>query len=331
MQFTIPYNNSDPESFIRVFEPYAEHIHSFYFGFPGLFATHNPYRKGIQSLIEDNANTYRFLQLCKGRFKTVLCINTPVYPLTIDDLYFKILKELTPLSIDYGLSAVNVASPTIADLISKTFPNLEVQTSCNTYSFLPRQYQEWHDRFGVTVFNLPREALRSPQLLKDFKSLGFISKCIVNEGCIYGCPANIEHACSFVMPEFAVHVLCDQPNYRLSDIFRSNFIPPHRLDEFNGLLDIAKIAGRSFSTERILQIFLAYLHRDPDADLRTLLHARSVKLLEENHLSIRASDWPKKTLSCECKECHTCSVCEKAMLKIIKRASIDPATLTHPL
>ena len=40
MLYTIPYNNSEPESFLECFEPYRANIHSFYFSFPGLFLTH---------------------------------------------------------------------------------------------------------------------------------------------------------------------------------------------------------------------------------------------------------------------------------------------------
>lgn len=59
---------------------------------------------------------------------------------------------------------------------------------------------------------------------------------------------------------------------KLSDVFKTNFIPPHRIGEFEGRVDILKIAGRSFPTERIFKTFLAYLNRDPEAEILTLLH-----------------------------------------------------------
>ena len=329
MKFSIPYNNEDPEKFISLFEPYKDHIQSIYFGLPGIFAAHNPFAKPFPETFQACANTYRFLELAKGKFETVLCINTLAYPTKYDELCFLISREIGPLVEQFGLSAVNLASPTLADVIHGFYPELDIQTSCNTYSFVDNMYYLWNERFGSTTFNLPREALRTPGLLDSFKKTGFKSKCIVNEGCIYGCPGNVEHAVSFIMENCAVRLFCDRTDYRLSDIFKSNFIPPHRLGEFDGKLDIVKIAGRTFPSQRILQIFLAYLNRDSDADIESLLHARSRRLLKENKIRIRAKEWPKKTLTCECKECRTCQICYKAMEHVIRKNGLDPATLTR--
>ena len=80
MLYTIPYNNSEPESFLECFEPYRANIHSFYFSFPGLFLTHNPTRDSAEERLGKDTNTYRFLEMINGRYKSVLCINTLVYP-----------------------------------------------------------------------------------------------------------------------------------------------------------------------------------------------------------------------------------------------------------
>ena len=329
MKFTLPYNNSDPVTFLQSFEPYKEDIHSFYFGMPRIFTAHNPYHNGLEKATEDLSNTYKFLSLAKGRYKTVLCINTLAYPQDFESTRFTVWRELAPLIDAFGLSAVNIASPTLAEIIHELFPALEIQTSCNTYTFINNMYQLWNEKFGTTVFNLPREALRTPWLLEQFKETGFVAKCIVNEGCIYGCPGNIEHACSFVIKECAHKNFCDRDDYRLSDIFKSNFIPPHRLGEFDGKIDIAKIAGRSFPTERILKTFLAYRNRDPEAEIETVLHARVRRYLVENKITLKAKDWPKKTLTCECKECKTCNICYKAMEHAIKKQGLDLSKLTR--
>lgn len=331
IRFTLPYNNDDPEEFLATFEPYRKDIYSFYFGLPGIFAAHNPFQMSFENTCKTCSGTYEFLRLCTGKFQTVLCINTLVYPQEIESLKFTLARELGPLIEVYGLSAVNVASPTLADLIHGLFPALDIQTSCNTYTFINNMYRLWHEKYGSTVFNLPREALRTPWLLDQFRETGFVAKCLVNEGCIYGCPGNIEHACSFVIKDVAQRNFCDRPDFKLSDIFKSNFIPPHRLDEFEGKVDIAKIAGRTFETWRILDTFLAYLNRDPEADVTTLLHSRTRKLLVNNGISIKAKDWPKKTLTCECKECDTCVICRKAMEHAIKRQGLDPEKLSRPI
>lgn len=331
MKFTLPYNNSNPEEFLLAFDQYKDQIHSFYFGFPGLFVSHNPYHSPLEITAPMCSNTYKFLQLLNGEIKSVLCLNTLVYPGDYEQLRFTLARELGNLIYNFGLSAVNVASPTLADIIHNLFPSVDIQTSCNTYTFLNNMYQLWNEKFGTTIFNLPRESLRTPWLLKQFKETGFVSKCIVNEGCIYGCPGNIEHACSFVMEECAHKNFCDRNDYRLSDIFKSNFISPHRLGEFEGKIDIAKIAGRHFSTEQLLKVFQAYLNHDPEADIQDVLHARVRRHLIENNIQLKSKDWPKKTLTCECKECKTCNICFKAMEHAIKRQGLDPSKLTRQI
>ena len=331
MLYTIPYNNSEPESFLECFEPYRANIHSFYFSFPGLFLTHNPTRDSAEERLGKDTNTYRFLEMINGRYKSVLCINTLVYPGDLTEISYKIIREMTVLVEQFGLTAVNVASPTLAEVIRHYFPMVDIQTSCNTYSYITNMYRFWNEKFGSTVFNLPREALRTPWLLDQFRETGFVSKCIVNEGCLYGCPGNIEHACTFVIPNSAVCLFCDRNDFHLSDVFKTNFVPPHRIGEFEGKIDIAKIAGRYFETERILKIFLAYLNQDPEAEIWMLMHARARRWLKDNKINFPAKAWPKKTLTSECKECSTCNICRKTMEHIVERSGIAPQELTMPI
>ena len=332
MLFTIPYNGSDPERFLAAFEPHAKQIHSFYFGLQSLIPAHNPdHGMSVIQIAQSYENTLKFLELCKGRFQTILCINALIYPQNIEVKRFQITRALAPLVDEFGLTAVNVASSTIAQIIHETFPELDIQTSCNTYAFIDNVYHLWHEKFGTTVFNLPREAMRTPSLLERVKAMGYISKCIVNEACIYGCPANIEHACAQSFPMPTIQNFCDRPDYRLSDILKSNFIPPHRLPEFEGRIDIAKIAGRGFSTEWICKAFEAYRTANPNADIMDVLQGRCRRIIHESGLLMKARDWPKKTLTCECKECKTCNVCQKAMEHIVKVSKVDPSQLARAI
>lgn len=330
MLFTIPFNNTNPDEFLRTFDPYKEHIHSFYFGMPGIFECHNPSQYGAGRLLTESANVYRFLELTKGKYKTILCLNTLAYPMSYERLQFHLIRELSML-VEMGLYGVNVASPSVARVIHESFPDVDIQTSCNTYTFITNMYRHWHEEFGATVFNLPREALRTPWALEQFRETGFVSKCLVNEGCIYGCPGNVEHACSFIMSHVGLVTYCDHCKMHLSDVFKSNFIPPHRLSLLEKYIDIAKIAGRSFTTEKILKVFLAYLHGDPNAKIDDIMHSRMRKMLTDNNLMIYAKEWPKKTLTCECKECKTCNICQKAMEHVVARNGVDPSTLSHPI
>ena len=131
MLYTLPYNNSDPETFLESFEPYKANIHSFYFSFPGLFLTHNPTRDSAEERLGKDTNTYRFLEMINRRYKSVLCINTLVYPGDLKEITYKIIREMTVLVEQFGLTAVNVASPTLVTSRWSTFrpPAIRIPTS----------------------------------------------------------------------------------------------------------------------------------------------------------------------------------------------------------
>ena len=59
-----------------------------------------------------------------------------------------------------------------------------------------KQMNYWREEAGITVFNPPREILRTPNKLKEMKEEGFILKCLINESCLYGCPQTINHCMS---------------------------------------------------------------------------------------------------------------------------------------
>ena len=96
MQFIVAYNNSDPEEFLRFFEPYRDSIHSFYFSIPGVFLTHNPANGCAAELATQYANTIRFMELIKGRYQSVLCLNAVIYPGDLAEFIFKVAREIAP-------------------------------------------------------------------------------------------------------------------------------------------------------------------------------------------------------------------------------------------
>jgi hypothetical protein len=247
---------------------------------------------------------------------------------------FRLAKELKQL-IENGLTAINVASPSIARLVRRYYPDIEIQTSCNTFGYIDAIHNYWHSEFGTTLFNLPREAPHTPWLLEDFgklsSKLGYESKCIVNDGCLYGCPSQIEHGCSTAIPQNRFLMFCERPNAKLMDIFKTNFVPPHRLAEFEGKFTIAKLAGRTSPTQKIFKAFVAYINGDENCEISLCMHGRLLNTLKKNRIKIYAKDWPKTTLTCERKKCDSCVICQKAMEKVLINNGLDPSLAIAPV
>jgi len=164
----------------------------------------------------------------------------------------------------------------------------------------------------------------------------FYSKCIINEACIYGCPGSVEHICSIGIREYiasqnSIQIYCDSPSVPLSSMFQTNFIAPQYLNLFEGKFDIAKIAGRSHPTDWIFNAFVAYLNGDREAPIESVMFGRLKPKLRELKLNLYAKDWPKKTLTCECKECDTCGICRKATEHVLKRSGLSEKDLRCPI
>lgn len=330
-KFSIPYNNTEPEKYLELIEPYKENIDNIYLGIPG-----------IESHCNDNSinhidafiNTKRFLELSKGKYKRLITLNKAFYSISDVDKSLFILNTITPLILTYEIEGVIVSDFNLAVILKETLPDLEIQTSCNTYQFNLNSYKLWNKEVGVTTFNPPREVLRTPELLKEIKNLGFKLKYIVNEACIYGCPQNINHACYIAnsINYIPITYYCERPKWKYSDILKTNFILPRHLKLFDEFVDIYKIAGRNSTTDRIILMIDAYVNERNDIDLVDIMTSRlRTKLFKSKNISIPVNRIPDKLLTCKCAECDTCNICNKVIKKCIKDSGIDILKLDHEI
>lgn len=310
-KFSIPYNNEEPKDFLSKINRFKANIENIYFGYPGIGSHVISYS---QNPIEALANTQQFLELTRGKFKRLLTFNM-IFDYHDDNTKrLMIINQLTPLVEYYNIEGVIVCDFSLGVLIHQQWPNLDIQTSCNTFQFNLNSYRLWHDSVGTTTFNPPREILRTPQLLKHVKSLGFKLKCIVNEACIYGCPQNINHACYIAYESLSncniVHqYFCERPEWKLQDILKTNFILPRWLNKFDNLVDVYKLAGRSLPTDKIITIIDAYVNERDDVFLEDIISSRTRRYFHQNAIRLSVQNIPDKLLTCQCASCDTCTQC----------------------
>ena len=323
----------DPVQYLDMIEKYSTNVDNLYFGYPGI-DNHCPNTNC--KVLEMYTNTQRFLELTRGKYKRLLAVNQISDCRSDDQKRLFVLNQLAPLILTYEIEGVIVSDHALACIIHDSLPWVDVQTSCNTYQFNLNSYRWWNESAGVTTFNPPREILRTPQLLKQVKKLGFKIKCIVNEACLYGCPQNINHACYIANSIESGYgpprcYFCERPQWKYRDIFKTNFILPRHLAKFDQYVDVYKIAGRSLSTQSLDVIFDAYINERNDVELQDIISSRYRRHFKQLGIHIPVGVIPDKLLTCQCAQCDSCDECEKIIAQCIKNSNVDIQKLTHQI
>lgn len=320
-KFSVPYNNSNPDEYLKAILPFKNSIENIYFSYPGVGAHVTPDNL-INNLSDAYEYTQGFLTQTKGVYKRILAVNTCFIPLSDTDKQAFIINTLLPILLGFEIEGIIISDFTLARLIHQMIPNLEIHTSCNTYQFNEKTYEYWYDEAGISVFNPPRESLRNPQLLKNIKSDKWKIKCLVNEACLYGCPQNINHACYLsVGSELHTAYFCNRSTWRYSDILRTNFILPRWLKYFDDIVDIYKLSGRACPTEKIVDMLDAYINERNDVNLLRIITWRVD--IQDSRFIIPVNRVPDKLLDCKCSDCDSCKICENVVRKCLSNIPLE--------
>ena len=172
--------------------------------------------------------------------------------------------------------------------------------------------ETWREVAGIDVFNPPREAAKTPSMLKEMHDAGFKLKVLVTEACQYGCPHMMTHACS-VAEDKRLYLNSKCGSYEFSNVFRSNFFQPKWLKYIDEYVDIYKISGRNSYDYELSPILDAYILGKEFTyidEISTFGFSNPLAKFKEKDIRIKLSDIPEKTRYCEAKECNkTCFMC----------------------
>jgi collagenase-like PrtC family protease len=312
-KFSLPYNGKDPEKYLRKLKEHINVVDSVFLGIDSIAPHHLTTELSDRIKKEHIKNSFEFLKLSKGLVKRLLTFNQGAYGLNKSGLAKLCAEKILPIIKEYGIEGVICTNYIMAKTLHNVYPELEIHTSCNCFQWNIRQMELWRDDCGVTVFNPPREILRSPAKLKEMHDAGFKIKAIVNESCLYGCPETINHCMAF---SFGLLIAgrCDRNDE--ANFFRSNWVIPRWLDKLDEYVDIYKIAGRGLSTNYIFNTLEAYKEGKEVDDIREIVEGGTYFIAKSFKRPIPSKDIPDKLLTCECKECNkTCFMCRDLVSK----------------
>ncbi|MBP2656012.1 MAG: peptidase [Firmicutes bacterium] len=308
-KFAFPHTRMvSVDDYLRTLSKYGANIDNIYFGLPSnlnVINLHvNKYIESPQVLKQEDNHVVELLDKSYGRFKRVALYNPIVFAESNEALRKNAEEQIIPFLKRYKVEALVITHFYIAQVIKQAIPEIEIQTSCNSYQFAIPQMLLWKGELGVELFNPPREALRMPSLLKQMKDAGLKVKGIVNQSCLMGCPFTILDGALTVQgcrdETFSCHL--NKPE----NFFKGNFIIPRWLPQLDEYVDVYKIVGRGMPFNMLLDIFESYLKLDETVSVNSLvLYCGTTTHQKE----VQAKNIPDKLLTCECLDCEECKLC----------------------
>lgn len=335
--YAIPYNGTNVDWFIGETLRRAKHIHHVYceLPFPSVLS-HMQFMfqgKGGENERSFFERRLAFLDSCsmflmksKGKFKRICPINAMYYKFDTDDEFYKFGFEVVNLVGKYSLDGLILTDFRLARFVRGQLPDLEIHTSCNAYQWNIRQMQLWKDIVGVEIFNPPREILRVPSKLKEMHEAGFKLKCLVNEACLVGCPNSFNHQMAISLGCLGTMNGCAMSGP--GDILRGNFILPRWQKYYDEYVTVYKISGRNVPNAYPFRALDAYLSEENGFPLSELFMSGVIYTMDrflplEVKSKITLNIVPDKLLTCECKDCSRCRLCDDMMKKIVPQEYWD--------
>ena len=339
--YSLPYNGTNPEWFLQEVEKRKKHVDHVYCELPfdeGKMISHVRFafeaKNGLDpDLVQPEfkraqyvRNCVEFLRLSKGKIRRICPVNAMYYKFDSGEELKNFAISVCQLANRFQLEGLIISDYRVAVLVHAILPELEIHTSCNGYQWNVRQMEIWREKCGVTVFNPPREILRAPSKLKEMHDAGYKLKCLINEGCLMGCPNSMCHNLSVSLQFNPCMLSCCQCG--VGDIFRSNWILPRWQKHFDEYVDIYKIAGRNSEADYPFRTMDAFVTENNSLPLSELMFSGTIgfaahMLPAEVLKQITLDKVPDKLLTCECKECAQCNLCHKIASSFIPKQYWD--------
>ena len=339
--YSLPYNGTNPEWFLQEAEKRKNNIDHVYCELP---LTESNMFSHVRFLFDGKKNTgskqkanpdpektdmkranyvkncAEFLRISKGKVRRICPVNAMYYRYDTEEELKDFVISLARAANHYQLEGFILSDYRMAVLLHALLPELEIHTSCNAYQWNKRQMEIWREKCGATVFNPPREILRTPARLKEMHEAGYKLKCLINEGCLMGCPNSFNHNLSIAMSCGAPVLSCCQNG--IADLFRANWILPRWQKHYDEYVDIYKIAGRNSAGDYPFKCMDAYLTENNDMSLSELMISGTImfahRMLPKEILQkITIDKVPDKLLTCECSECEQCKLCHTILASLI--------------
>lgn len=315
-KFSIPFpqltNSESVDKFIAYFDKYKDNVENVFLGVPFLGNNyHNPSARYIpvearrELLGRHTSECLEFLEKSQGKFKRIITMNAGVYNYSFPGLMEFVDYIMLPFLDKYAVDGVICTDFNMACRLHEARPKLELHTSCNCFIETPREMDMWHEYAGISVFNPPRDFIRRPDKLKEMRATGYTLKYLINESCMFGCPQNKNHVMAWAVDNCEFMGQCH--HNVTSNFFRSVSVVPRWLKQLDPYVDIYKISGRRVPLRILKEVFEAYYYEKDDVNMGRITFGARPGI----YMGFLANEFPDRLLTCECKDCKKCFLCDR--------------------
>lgn len=162
-----------------------------------------------------------------------------------------------------GDTQVTLSDFPLARDVRRTFPSLGICVSTAARVDNIESCAYWKNGVGADTIVLSREINKRPQAIRAIRSLGVTIKMVVDDLCLPHCPAQLSHAAlamhgDDVIP-FTADCFMKRDRSERPWLVAQKDVVPASLPRYDGLIDIAKLDGRSDTLASIDRRRLLYL------------------------------------------------------------------------
>lgn len=253
----------------------------------------------------------------------------------LNEAFFKNIINYIKKLKDAGLKSVIITNPIYISRIKNEISDIRIESSVNCYVKTVEHALYFKD-LGVDVLTIDRDINRNIPLVKEIKNKTRLKlRIMLNEGCLNNCPYRIPHynyissKCkqptklikNVFMDKFCMEIFLKNP----AKLFRIPFIPPDALDYYEQFIDYYKLTTRVLPTPRIELCLKAYINKNFNGNLLTILDSPGLSYFEYVDYDILIkSNFFERMLHCSLK-CDSCGYCNKLFNKavLINRSALN--------
>lgn len=237
-----------------------------------------------------------------------------------ESVWHRVVNEVLYLGERFPGSNFVLSSLHVAAHVHRMQPELELapSTFCDVDS--PAAARYWMELAGTRTVTVSRKINRCPESIRRIRGMGLKIRMVLNDDCIPSCPFVAFHRTCLAIGD-RVRGITDKvdidPLWRCQPmalrikkerrwlLAQSNVLPGH-LVHLNGLIDLAKIAGRDRTTDQLLHHIEAYVK------MKSLEHSIGYREPPEAWEKIAACD----------RVCEACGWCEEN-IETLKNEELD--------
>ena len=338
MRFAIGYQQpEDGPRFPEIVAPFAKSVREVYFPWVGSSSGRAPlgrcgdsFNWNAQRILEED-----LLELRSLGFKLDLLFNASCYggaaaSQALDSEVTAIVEHLGEFC---GVpEIVTTASPAIAWIIKRRFPEIDVRASVNM-------------KLGtIQAMGYVAELFDSFHLQRDFqRDLPYVKRvadwchargkklCLLaNSGCLRFCPGQSFHdnlvaheseASKTVPLKGFSPILCRHvvgKDGGIAELLKATWIRPEDISKYEGVVDVVKLATRQHS--HLAMVAAAYSSKHFEGNLLDLLEPGFSQALSPLWIDNQAfpKDWSERIGEC-IGDCAFCGYCDGILQKVLKR------------